>query len=219
MAFNVIQLYEWQKLGDAGMMNKIFIGMLLLGIGVAAFFGNMDKVALAFVDSSKEAVQLAIVMLGVVGMWTGIMKVAEEAGIAKRLARALRPIIRFLYPTLKGREAEKARYYIAENMAANFLGLGWAATPTGLKAMEELKKVKEIQEPVVPKEEASEAMCMFLLINVSSLQLIPVNIVAYRSQYGAVNPTSIILPSILATLVSTIVAVIYGKWKCKQRKN
>ena len=159
------------------MMNKIFVGMLLLGIGVGAFLGNMDQVALAFVDSSKEAVQLAIVMLGVVGMWTGIMKVAEEAGIARGLARIFRPVIEFLYPSLKGKEAEKARYYIAENMAANFLGLGWAATPTGLKAMEELKKVKEFQEPMDPKEEASEAMCMFLLINVSSLQLIPVNII------------------------------------------
>lgn len=199
------------------MMNKIFVGMLLLGIGVGAFLGNMDQVALAFVDSSKEAVQLAIVMLGVVGMWTGIMKVAEEAGIARGLARIFRPVIGFLYPSLKGKEAEKARYYIAENMAANFLGLGWAATPTGLKAMEELKKVKEFQEPMGPKEEASEAMCMFLLINVSSLQLIPVNIIAYRSQYGSVNPTAIILPAMIATLVSTLVAVIYGKWKIRNR--
>lgn len=199
------------------MMNKIFVGMLLLGIGVGAFLGNMDQVALAFVDSSKEAVQLAIVMLGVVGMWTGIMKVAEEAGIARGLARIFRPVIEFLYPSLKGKEAEKARYYIAENMAANFLGLGWAATPTGLKAMEELKKVKEFQEPMDPKEEASEAMCMFLLINVSSLQLIPVNIIAYRSQYGSVNPTAIILPAMIATLVSTLVAVIYGKWKIRNR--
>ena len=199
------------------MMNKIFVGMLLLGIGVGAFLGNMDQVALAFVDSSKEAVQLAIVMLGVVGMWTGIMKVAEESGIARGLARIFRPVIEFLYPSLKGKEAEKARYYIAENMAANFLGLGWAATPTGLKAMEELKKVKEFQEPMDPKEEASEAMCMFLLINVSSLQLIPVNIIAYRSQYGSVNPTAIILPAMIATLVSTLVAVIYGKWKTRKR--
>ncbi|MDD5949240.1 MAG: nucleoside recognition protein [Lachnospiraceae bacterium] len=199
------------------MMNKIFVGMLLLGIGVGAFLGNMDQVALAFVDSSKEAVQLAIVMLGVVGMWTGIMKVAEEAGIARGLARIFRPVIEILYPSLKGKEAEKARYYIAENMAANFLGLGWAATPTGLKAMEELKKVKEFQEPMDPKEEASEAMCMFLLINVSSLQLIPVNIIAYRSQYGSVNPTAIILPAMIATLVSTLVAVIYGKWKIRNR--
>ena len=199
------------------MMNKIFVGMLLLGIGVGAFLGNMDQVALAFGDSSKEAVELAIVMLGVVGMWTGIMKVAEESGIARGLARIFRPVIEFLYPSLKGKEAEKARYYIAENMAANFLGLGWAATPTGLKAMEELKKVKEFQEPMDPKEEASEAMCMFLLINVSSLQLIPVNIIAYRSQYGSVNPTAIILPAMIATLVSTLVAVIYGKWKIRNR--
>jgi spore maturation protein A len=197
------------------MMNKIFAGMLLVGIVVAAFTGKMDAVSLAFVDCAKEAVQLAVVMLGVVGMWSGILKVAEEAGIAQGLARALRPVIRFLYPSLEGREAERARYYIAENMAANFLGLGWAATPTGLKAMEELKKVKEHGEQTLPQDAPSDAMCMFLLVNVSSLQLIPVNIIAYRSQYGSVNPTAIILPSILATVVSTLVAVVYGKYKCR----
>ena len=190
--------------------------MLLIGIIAAAFLGNMEAVALAFIDNSKEAVQLAIVMLGVVGMWTGVMKVAEEAGIAKRLAKGFSPVIHFLYPDLKGKECEKARYYIAENMAANFLGLGWAATPTGLKAMEELKRIKAIQEPDSPKEEASHSMCMFLLINVSSLQLIPVNIIAYRSQYGAVNPASIVLPAILSTTISTLVAVIYGKCKMHQ---
>ena len=195
------------------MINKLFCGMLLIGIIAAAILGNMEAVALAFIDNSKEAVQLAIVMLGVVGMWTGVMKVAEEAGIAQKLARALAPVIRFLYPDLKGAECEKARYYIAENMAANFLGLGWAATPTGLKAMEELKRIKTLQEPDSPKEEASNAMCMFLLINVSSLQLIPVNIIAYRSQYGAVNPASIVVPAILATTISTLAAVIYGKCK------
>ena len=197
------------------MMNRIFTGMLLAGILAAAFLGNMDKVALAFIESSKEAVQLAIVMLGVVGMWTGIMKVAEEAGIAKALARAMRPVITWLYPDLSGKEAQKARSYIAENMVANLLGLGWAATPTGLKAMEELKKVKDAGTQS-DQHTASDAMCMFLLINVSSLQLIPINIIAYRSQYGAENPTSIVLPAILATLVSTLVAVIYGKGKYKK---
>ena len=111
----------------------------------------------------------------------------------------------------KGEKTEKARYYIAENMAANVLGLGWAATPTGLKAMEELKKA-------APEgtNAATDSMCMFLLINVSSLQLIPVNIIAYRSQYGAVNPTDIILPAIICTLISTFAAVIYGKIKYKK---
>ena len=228
------------------MMNKIFVGMLLLGIGVGAFLGNMDQVALAFVDSSKEAVQLAIVMLGVVGMWTGIMKVAEEAGIARGLARIFRPVIEFLYPSLKGKEAEKARYYIAENMAANFLGLGWAATPMGLKAMKELavlererlaaaererltegkgkkrdgrelgseKRNIEGKEPAVA---ASDEMCTFLVLNISSLQVIPVNIIAYRAQYGAVNPAAVVLPGLIATTISTLVAVIFCRLCMKKR--
>lgn len=199
------------------MMNKIFVGMIFIGIVCAAFLGNMDQVAIAFVDSSKEAVQLAIVMLGVVGMWTGIMKIAEAAGIAGSLAKTLKPLLNFLFPMLNGKEAEKARYYIAENMACNVLGLGWAATPTGLMAMEELKKIKKQQQPFEPEDTASDAMCMFLLINVSSLQLIPVNMIAYRSQYGAVNPTQIVLPAILATMVSTLTAVIYGKIKIRKK--
>ena len=198
-------------------MNRIFAGMILLGIIVSVFLGNVDRVALQFVDSSKEAVELSVVMLGVVGMWTGMMKVAEAAGISRALTKRLVPLIRFLYPELKGEHCAKAREYIAQNMTANFLGLGWAATPTGIKAMEELKHIScasnknEISAP-------TNSMCMFLLINVSSLQLIPVNIIAYRSKYGAESPAQIIAPAVIATICSTLVAILYGKYRQHKTK-
>lgn len=222
---------------ELAMMNRIFVGMILLGIVVSVFLGNVDQVALQFVDSSKEAVELSIVMLGVVGMWTGMMKVAEAAGISRALAKRLSPLILFLYPELKGANCAKAREYIAQNMTANFLGLGWAATPTGIKAMEELKNIAQsTRKPLQNKEKRgrcplendrhisctsnkneisapTNSMCMFLLINVSSLQLIPINIIAYRSKYGAVNPSAIIAPAVIATTCSTLVAIFYGKYQ------
>jgi spore maturation protein A len=116
-------------------------------------------------------------------------------------------MLRFLFPDVP--EESKANDYIASNMLANILGLGWAATPFGLKAMTELQKINVAQGG--KKEVASRAMCTFLIINVSSLQLIPVNIIAYRSQYGAVNPAEIVGPAIVATLVSTVAAVVFVK--------
>lgn len=137
--------------------------------------------------------------------------------------RKIKPLIRFLFPGIpKGHPAGEQ---IAVNFIANFLGLGWAATPAGLRAMEELAKLEEERRgqgnaggdrKPMPRGIASNEMCTFLILNISSLQLIPVNIIAYRSQYGSVNPTAIVGPGILATAVSTAVAVIFCKvmeWK------
>ena len=106
--------------------------------------------------------------------------------------------------------------YISANVIANFLGLGWGATPLGLKAMEELAKLEEERKGKKPKS-ASNEMCTFLIINISSLQLIPINMIAYRTQYGSINPTAIVGPALVATTVSTIVAAIYCKWKNRKR--
>lgn len=120
----------------------------------------------------------------------------------------------------------KANEYIAANMAANILGLGWAATPVGLKAMKELKKLEESNKGNISKKsyiagniarmsedtyEASDMMCAFLVLNISSLQLIPINMIAYRSQYGSVNPTAVVLPAILATMISTLAGILFIK--------
>ena len=118
----------------------------------------------------------------------------------------LEKVLGFLFPQIP--KDHVAREYIASNMIANILGLGWAATPLGLKAMEELSKLEE-KDPTVKKGTASKAMCTFLIINVSSLQLIPVNVIAYRSQYGSINPTAVVGPGLVATLISTGVAVLF----------
>lgn len=177
--------------------------MILLGIAVAAFTGKMPDVTTAVIASSKEAVQVCITMLGVMSMWTGLMKIAEEGGIIKVLSDKISPILRFLFPRLK--KGSAASEYIATNFIANILGLGWAATPAGLKAMEELQKINP------DKTKASREMCMFMIVNMSSLQLITVNILGYRSQHGSLNPSEVIGPGIFATLVSTLVGVTFAK--------
>ena len=191
------------------MLNILWVLMIAGGILFASFHGTTGKLTEVFISSSTEAVNLCIFMLGVIGVWNGMMEIAVKSGLMKRVSRAMYPFIHWLFPDIPPQH--KANEYIAANMAANILGLGWAATPSGLKAMEELQK----DNP--DKNTATNEMCSFLILNISSLQLIPINIIAYRSQYGSVNPSKILIPGLIATLGSTIVAVIYIKWKDRKR--
>ncbi len=204
------------------MLNYLWAGMILTGIIYGACTGNLVEITNAALDSSKEAIALCITMAGVMAFWTGLMEIAEQSGMITGLSRRMRPIIRFLFPDLpKGHPAAR---HITTNIIANILGLGWAATPAGLKAMEELKNIEDdrrkgvLYGPVRKKGIASNEMCTFLIINISSLQLIPVNVIAYRSQYGSVNPAAIVGAGILATAVSTGAAVIYCKIKQQKRR-
>ena len=190
------------------MLNLLWGAMLLIGIVYGAATGRMNEVTDAALSSAKEAVSLCITMAGIVAMWVGIMEIAKSSGLVERLTRKMRPLLGFLFPDVPGEH--RAMEFISANMIANFLGLGWAATPFGLKAMEELAKLEKQRKSVSPGT-ASNAMCTFLILNISSLQLIPVNIIAYRSQYGSANPTAIVGPGIVATAVSTVVAVIFCK--------
>ena len=197
------------------MLNYLWAGMILIGIIFAAFNGRMPDITNAALDSSKEAITLCITMMGVMSFWVGLMEIASKAGIIRCASRKIRPFVKFLFPELPA--DHPAQEHITTNIIANVLGLGWAATPAGLKAMEELSKLEEdrrkgrLPGPVRRRGIASNEMCTFLIINISSLQLIPVNVIAYRSQYGSVNPAAIVGPGIAATAVSTIVAVIYCK--------
>ncbi len=195
------------------MLNYLWAGMILVGVVFGAFNGRMQDITNAALDSSKEAVTLCITMIGVMAFWTGIMEIASKAGIIRMASRKMRPLVRCLFPGMP--EGHKAEEHITTNFIANFLGLGWAATPAGLKAMEELGKLEEDRRagraagPVRKKGVAGNEMCTFLIINISSLQLIPVNVIAYRSQYGSPDPAAIIGAGIAATMVSTGVAVIF----------
>ena len=183
------------------MMNYLWGGMLLLGVIYGALAGTLDGVTEAIINSAKEAVNLVIAIAGITAFWTGIMKIAEQAGLVEKLARRIQPLLRFLFPELKNQE--KANYYISLNFLSNFLGLSHASTSSGLLAFQELDRLNGYSTI------ASKFMCTFLIINVSSLQLLPINMIAYRAQYGSPNPAAIVGPAIFATGMSTLAAVIF----------
>ena len=183
-------------------MNYLWAGMLLLGIVYGSLRGRMPDITEAALASSKEAISLCITLMGAMCFWVGMMKIAEKSGLLSALAKKLEPMLLFLFPAI--RKEKKAKEYIATNIIANIFGLGWAATPAGLKAMKELQKCSG-----EPAGVASREMCTFLIINISSLQLIPVNMIAYRSQYGAADPALSVGPGILAAFISTVAAVIF----------
>ena len=185
------------------MLNILWVLMIAGGTLFASFHGTMGKLTEVFISSSTEAVNLCIFMLGVIGVWNGMMEIAVKSGLMKKIAKTMYPFIHWLFPDIPPRH--KANEYIAANMAANILGLGWAATPAGLKAMRELQKLEE------GGGRASDMMCAFLVLNISSLQLVPINMIAYRSQYGSVNPAAVVLPAICATMISTIAGIVFIK--------
>ena len=204
------------------MLNYIWAAMIFIGVLFGALNGTMKEVTEAALQSAGEAVSLCISMAGIMAFWVGLMEVAEKSGLIRRLTGFLSPFVTFMFPGIP--RGHKARDYISTNIIANILGLGWACTPAGLKAMEELAKLEEERgnpaylsdgKEAGGKREriASNEMCTFLILNISSLQLIPVNMIAYRQQYGSVNPAGIIAPAIVATAVSTGVAVVYCKGK------
>jgi spore maturation protein A len=185
------------------MLNYLWGFMIIIGIVYGAFNGTMTEITAAALDSAKEAVELCVTMVGIMGVWVGLMRIAEVSGIIKAATDKIKPFVDFMFPNLP--KNHKSREYITTNIIANILGLGWAATPAGLKAMESLRELNH------NRDTASVEMCTFLIINISSLQLIPINIIAYRSQYGSVNPAIITAPAIFATAISTIVGIIFAK--------
>ena len=179
------------------MLNYIWFGMMFIAVIVGILTGNIDAVTQAAIDMAKTAVEIAIGLIGIMALWLGTMKIAEESGLIRIIARAIRPITIRLFPDVP--EDHPAIGSIILNMAANLLGLGNAATPLGLKAMEELQDLNP------EKETATNAMCTFLAINTSSIQLIlPATVVALMG--AAAN--QIFITTILATGLSTIAAII-----------
>lgn len=190
------------------MLNYLWGCMILIGVVYAALTGNIDSVTSGALDGAKDAVSLCITMLGVMAFWCGLMEIAEKSGLIDKCKCGVAPLISWLFPNVP--RQSRAFSYITSNMISNFLGLGWAATPAGIRAMQELSELNGHNSV------ASCDMCTFLVINISSIQLIPVNIIAYRSQYGSANPTSILFPSIIATTCSTFVAVIFCRFMMKR---
>lgn len=216
------------------MLNYLWGAMVIIGILWGVFLGKPAEVTDGILTGAKDAVSLCITMAGVMAFWSGIMEVAKESGVIEKITGLLSPFVKFMFPNIP--EGHKAKNEISTNIVANIMGLGWAATPAGLKAMESLEELEEERRKGgmdthtgdislsqkgsspkrrailgMPKDVASNEMCTFLILNISSLQLIPINMIAYRTQYGSVNPTAIVGPAILATFISTVVAVVFCK--------
>jgi spore maturation protein A len=184
-------------------MNIVWVLLIAAAVITAVFKGTMPEVSNATFKSAGTAIELAIGLVGGMTLFLGLMRVAQDSGLIQLLARALRPVFRFLFPEVP--KDHPALGAIAMNFGANILGLGDAATPMGLKAMQELQTLNP------DKETASNAMCMFVALHSSSLQLIPVMIISLRAAAGSRNPSEIIVATILATVASLVVAVVASK--------
>lgn len=185
------------------MLNYVWMGLLVIGFAVGIMNGRMEEVTEAIVNSSQNAIQISIGIMGVMCLWSGLMSIAEKSGIVKGIAVLARPVMRFLFPGIpKGHPASGA---VVMNLAANFLGLGNAATPLGLKAMSELQKLNR------DKSTATNEMSMFLVLNTACIQFIPTTIIAVRAASGSENPAEIIGTIWVATICATITGVIAAK--------
>lgn len=185
------------------MINIIWFGLLFIGIVVGIATGNVEAITKAAIDSANTGVELSIGLIGVMTLWLGMMKIAEAAGLVRKLALMLKPLMVRLFPDVP--PDHPAMGSILMNLAANVFGLGNAATPFGIRAMQDL------QELNTTEDSATDSMCTFLAINTSSVTLIPATTIAYRVAAGSSNAVEIIGPTIIATLVSTIVAVIAAR--------
>jgi spore maturation protein A len=185
------------------MLNYIWFGLMAIAIVVAAFNGTADAVSKAAVESAKTAVEIAIGLVGVMTLWLGVMRIAEAGGLVSLLGRALRPLLRWIFPDVPAEHPAAGAIVIS--IAANMLGLNNAATPLGIKAMEELQTLNE------QKDTATNAMVTFMAMNTSGVQLIPSTMIGVLAAAGSKNPTAIISASLLATAIGTIAAVLAAK--------
>lgn len=184
-------------------MNVIWLAMIGIGILSAAFHGNMDAINQAVITNTQEAVVFAIGLTGIMSVWLGLMKVAEKSGLIHQIGKAVSPIMRILFPEVP--ENHPAMTSIMMNMIANMFGAGNSATALGIKAMEQLQQLNPY------KERAMNAMCMFLVINMSSVQLIPLSVLKIRADAGSANPSEIIGTSLIATIASTAAGILACK--------
>ncbi|BAB05293.1 nucleoside recognition domain-containing protein [Halalkalibacterium halodurans] len=186
------------------MINYIWVGMLVIGIVFAAINGTMEEVNEAIFTGAKEAVAICIGLISILVFWLGLMRVAQQAGLLKGLSRLMRPVAKRLFPEVP--PDHPAMGYILSNMSANMFGLGNAATPMGIKAMEQLKELNG------GKDSASRSMITLLAINTASITLIPTTVISIRMNYGSVSPTDIVGTTLVATACSTVGAIAIDRF-------
>jgi spore maturation protein A len=186
------------------MVNYIWVFMTIVGFVFALINGTMTEVNKAIFDGAKEAVTLCIGLISVLVFWLGMMRIAEESGLLERLSKLFRPLVKKIFPEVP--VSHPAMGYILSNMISNMFGLGNAATPLGIKAMEELKKLNG------GKDSASRSMVTFLAINTASITIIPTTVIAIRMNYHSASPTEIVVPTIIATIISAIGAILIDRY-------
>ena len=192
-------------------MNILWSIMIAGGIIFSFFNGTSVNLTDAVIASGKESVEIALTMCGIVPLWCGMLKIAEHSGMTAGLSKLMSPVINKLFPEIP--KGHKSLEYITSNITANMLGLGWAATPSGIDAMKSLAVLNK------NKKTASKSMCMFMVINMSSVQLITINIIAYRTSYASSCPSAVILPGIIATSISTAAGILAVKLAERGVKN
>jgi len=186
------------------LVNAIWLFFIAAGFVVAAANGNIDVVTRAAFDGAKTGVTVCFGLISVLVFWMGIMRIAEDCGLLGKIAKMLSPVVRFLFPDVP--KNHPAMGYILSNMSANMLGLGNAATPMGIKAMEELQKLNP------RKDTASPAMCTLLALNTASITIIPTTLIAIRMNFNSVNPVDIVGTTLMATAISTLAAIAADRW-------
>ncbi|MDR4022256.1 MAG: nucleoside recognition domain-containing protein [Eubacteriales bacterium] len=191
--------------------NILWSIMIAGGIIFSFFNGTSVNLTDAVITSGKESVEIALTMCGIVPLWCGMLKIAEHSGMTAGLSKLMSPVINKLFPEIP--KGHKSLEYITSNITANMLGLGWAATPSGIDAMKSLAELNK------NKNTASKSMCMFMVINMSSVQLITINIIAYRTSYASSCPSAVILPGIIATAISTAAGILAVKLAERSVKN
>lgn len=184
-------------------MNYIWLCLIIISFIVGAFTGKLQDVTNAMFDGAKSAVNVAIYLIGIMAFWLGIMKIAQKSGIIEFLSKLIQPLTNIIFPELK--HNQKATGLITMNVAANALGLTNAATPIGLKAMEEMQNENK------QKDTATNSMCTFLAMNTAGFQIIPATVIAILASVGAKNPTEIILPTLIVTTTTFILAILISK--------
>ncbi|WP_340398713.1 nucleoside recognition domain-containing protein [Paenibacillus sp. FSL H8-0079] len=186
------------------MINLIWLLMILIGFAFAAINGNIEVVTQAAFDGAATGVTVCFGLISVLVFWMGMMKMAEDAGLLARIAKLLGPVVGFLFPDVP--KNHPAMGYILSNMSANLLGLGNAATPMGIKAMQQLQELNP------DKQTASPAMCTLLALNTASITIIPTTLIAIRLNYHSANATEIVGTTLMATIVATLAAIMADRW-------
>lgn len=185
------------------MLNKIWPFFLIISFVFAIFSGKLPEVNNSIFESTSSAIELCLTLIGTMSLWCGIIKIAMKTSLIDKLIKLLKPILKVLFPEID--ESDTVHKEISMNIIANLLGLGNAATPLGLKAMENLQKKNK------NKQELSNSMAMLIVLNTASIQIIPTTVIAIRTALGAKNPTEMLIPIWIATVASAGCAIISAK--------